>query len=60
MSEWKDDFVRLAIEFDFPIHRSYHDLNEKEKDLLWQGNKKIPGLDIFFKTLEEKSYKILA
>ena len=58
MSEWKDDFVRLAIEFDFPIHRSYHDLNEKEKDLLWQGNKKIPGLDIFFKTLEEKSYKI--
>lgn len=58
MSEWKDDFVKLAIEFDFPIHRSYHDLNEKEKDLLWQGNKKIPGLNVFFKSLEEKSYKI--
>ena len=58
MSEWKDDFVKLAIEFDFPIHRSYHDLNEKEKNLLWQGNKKIPGLNIFFKSLEEKSYKI--
>ncbi len=58
MSEWKDDFVKLAIEFDFPIHRSYHDLNEKERNLLWQGNKKIPGLNAFFKSLEEKSYKI--
>ena len=58
MSEWKDDFVRLAIEFDFPVHRSYHDLNEKERDLIWQGNKKIPGLHAFFKSLEEKSYKI--
>lgn len=58
MSEWKEDFVRLALEFDFPVHRSYHDLNEKEKDLLWQGNKKIPGLVTFFKSLEEKSYKI--
>lgn len=58
MSEWKDEFVRMAIEYDFPVHRSYHDLNEKEKDLLWQGNDKLTGINGFFKYLEEKSYKI--
>ncbi len=58
MSEWKDEFVRMAIEYDFPVHRSYHDLNEMEKDLLWQGNDKIAGINGFFKYLEEKSYKI--
>lgn len=58
MSEWKDEFVRMAIEYDFPVHRSYHELNEKEKDLLWQGNNKIAGINGFFKYLEEKSYKI--
>ncbi len=58
MSEWKDDFVKKAIHFDFPIHRSYYDLTEVEKDLLWQGNGKVSGINQFFKYIEEKSYKI--
>ena len=58
MSAWKDEFVHLAIEYDFPVHRSYHDLSEAEKDLLWQGNAKVAGINAFFKYLEEKSYKI--
>ncbi|MES2618435.1 MAG: excinuclease ABC subunit UvrA [Bacteroidota bacterium] len=58
MSEWREDFVKKAIHFDFPVHRAYFDLNEKEKDLLWQGNAKVGGLNEFFKSLEEQSYKI--
>lgn len=58
MSEWKDEFVRMAIEYDFPVHRSYYELSESEKDLLWQGNEKVQGINAFFTHLEEKSYKI--
>lgn len=58
MSEWKDEFVRMAIEYDFPVHRSYYELTEAEKDLLWQGNAKVQGINAFFAYLEEKSYKI--
>lgn len=58
MSEWREAFVKQAIHFDFPVHRSYYDLNEAEKDLLWQGNAKLQGLNDFFKYIETQSYKI--
>ncbi|RYD76959.1 MAG: excinuclease ABC subunit A [Sphingobacteriales bacterium] len=58
MSEWKDDFVKAARKYDFPIHRSYSELNEKEKQLLWRGNKDISGILDFFKYVESKTYKI--
>ncbi|MGB5362938.1 MAG: excinuclease ABC subunit UvrA, partial [Aureibaculum sp.] len=47
-----------AYKFDFPIHKPYYELNEEQKQLLWQGNKYFNGLNSFFKYLEEKSYKI--
>ena len=58
MSEWKEEFIRMAIEYDFPVHRSYYELSEKEKSLLWDGNQKVQGINAFFKYQEEKSYKI--
>ncbi|MDP2175866.1 MAG: excinuclease ABC subunit UvrA [Bacteroidota bacterium] len=58
MSEWKESFVKSAINLDFPIHRSYYDLTEKEIDLLWQGGKGVNGINAFFKNIEEQSYKI--
>lgn len=58
MSEWKEEFIRSSLEFDFPIHRSYYELNVGEKKLLWEGNAKVNGINQFFKYLEEKSYKI--
>ncbi|MCC6817678.1 MAG: excinuclease ABC subunit UvrA [Bacteroidia bacterium] len=58
MSEWKEEFVRMAIEFDFPVQISYYELNESEKDLLWQGNVKVQGINAFFSYIEEKAYKI--
>lgn len=58
MSEWREEFVKNAIHFDFPVHRSYAALSKKEKDLLWKGNDQVAGINAFFTHLEEKSYKI--
>ncbi len=58
MQEWKHEFARQAVMHDFPVHRSYYDLNETEKDILWKGSKGLKGLNYFFKYLEEKTYKI--
>ncbi|TXC77142.1 excinuclease ABC subunit UvrA [Luteibaculum oceani] len=58
MGEWKDQLIRSASEFNFPIHRPINELSEKEYELLWNGNKHFKGLNRFFKYLEEKSYKI--
>ena len=58
MREWNDVLVKNALKFDFPIHRQYNQLTEKEQKLLWTGNSYFRGLDTFFKELEEQTYKI--
>ena len=58
MQEWKDQFIRGASKTNFPIHRPYFELTDKEKDMLWSGSKHFRGLDEFFKYIESKSYKI--
>ena len=56
--DYKEALIDNAYKFDFPIHKPYFELNEEQKQLLWQGNKYFNGLNSFFKYLEEKSYKI--
>jgi excinuclease ABC subunit A len=58
MSWYKDELVKHAYKFDFPIHKPYFELTEEQKDILWKGNKYFQGLNGFFKELEEKNYKI--
>lgn len=58
MGKWLKALIDNSLKFDFPIHRAYADLTEKEKKLLWTGNKYFGGLDDFFKDLEEQTYKI--
>lgn len=58
MSEWKREFIRNASHYDFPIHRPYYELTDKETDLLWHGAKGLHGIDDFFKMVEENQYKI--
>ena len=58
MSEWKKEFIRHAEAENFPIHRPYKDLSEKEKHLLWHGNKHVKGIYDCFKFIEKNSYKI--
>ena len=58
MSEWKTQFIHAAGKYDFPIHRPYFELSEKERDLLWHGAKGLHGIDDFFKMVTENQYKI--
>ena len=58
MSWYKDELVKHAYKFDFPIHKPYFELYDSQKDLIWTGNQYFQGLNSFFKELEEKNYKI--
>jgi excinuclease ABC subunit A len=58
MSWYKDEFVKHAYKFDFPVHKPFFELTEAQKDLIWKGNQYFQGLNDFFKELEEKNYKI--
>ncbi|WP_291287650.1 excinuclease ABC subunit UvrA [Flavobacterium sp.] len=58
MSWYKDELVKHAYKFDFPIHKPYFELSEEQKEVLWKGNQYFQGLNDFFKELEEKNYKI--
>lgn len=58
MGAWREDFIRLALSADFPIHKPYRELSKEQKKLLWDGTKTLPGIHDFFRYVEEKSYKI--
>ena len=58
MSWYKDELIKKAYQFDFPIHKPYFELSEEQKELIWTGNSYFQGLNDFFKELEEKNYKI--
>lgn len=56
--EWLTPLLKSGIKFDFPIHRAYNDLTDKEKELLWTGNEYFLGLNDFFKYLESHVHEI--
>jgi excinuclease ABC subunit A len=58
MSAWKDKLIYKADRINFPIHKPYNELNEKQLDILWRGTRGWGGIDGFFKYLDEKKYKI--
>ena len=55
MSEWKRYFIQGAHRLNFPVHKPYYELSEKEKETLWNCER---GIYAFFNHLEEKKYKI--
>jgi len=58
MSWYKNEFVRNAHLFDFPVHKAIIDLSEEQLQTLWEGNEHVMGLNGFFKEVEEQTYKI--
>ena len=58
MSWYKDQLVNNSHKFDFPIHKPYFELSDKQKRLIWNGNEHFEGLNSFFAELESKAYKI--
>ena len=58
MRLWKDELVRNAPKFGFPIHKPYYELTAQEKRLLWSGNDWFHGLNDFFDYLARERYKV--
>ena len=58
MGEWKQQLIRTADRFGFPIHIPYYELTDAQRQLLWTGNAYFEGLNAFFKHLEANQYKI--
>ncbi|HFK5571967.1 excinuclease ABC subunit A [Elizabethkingia anophelis] len=59
MKEWKAAFIKKVAK-DFPIHKPYFQLTKEQRQFLWRGDKSanFPGVDNFFKMLEENLHKI--
>jgi len=55
---YKNGLINNAYKFDIPIHKPWFQLTDKQKKLIWDGNKSFEGLHDFFNHLESKSYKI--
>ena len=55
---WKEQFIRAAKNFNFPIHAPIIDLTKEQYNLLWQGNSYANGIDDFFKEVEQNLYKV--
>jgi len=58
MSWYKEQLINNAYKFDFPIHKPFFQLTKEQKQVIWNGNELFTGLNVFFKELEEKNYKI--
>ncbi|MEJ7611602.1 MAG: excinuclease ABC subunit UvrA [Ferruginibacter sp.] len=55
---WKENFIRAAKKFDFPVHKPVMDLTDAQLNDLWKGNQYVNGIDDFFKEVEQNLYKV--
>ncbi len=58
MSSYKNQLIKNAHKFDFPIHKPIVQLTKEQYNLLWEGNQYFEGINSFFKMLSKESYKI--
>jgi excinuclease ABC subunit A len=58
LSSWKDQFVKAAKKFNFPVHKPVMDLTEVQANDLWNGNEYVQGINDFFKEVEANLYKV--
>ncbi len=58
LGKWKDDFIRAARKFDFPVHKAIADLSAEQYRILWEGNQHVYGINDFFREVEQNLYKV--
>lgn len=58
LGQWKEQFIRGAKQFDFPIHRPVMDLTAEQLAQLWNGNGHVEGISAFFREVEQNLYKV--
>ncbi len=55
---WREQFIKGAKHFNFPVHKPIIDLNEEQLNYLWEGNGATQGINDFFKEVEQNLYKV--
>jgi excinuclease ABC subunit A len=55
---WREQFIKGAKKFNFPVHKPIADLTPKQYDILWEGNEYAHGINEFFKEVEQNLYKV--
>jgi len=55
---WRQNFVKGAKKFNFPVHKSIADLTGKQVKQLWEGSDGVFGINDFFKDVESQLYKV--
>ena len=58
LGKWRENFIRAARRFDFPVHAPIADLTAEQYRILWKGNQFAEGIDDFFKEVEQNLYKV--
>ena len=58
LGRWREDFIRAAKRFDFPVHKPIIDLTKDQYQTLWSGNSYANGINDFFKEVEQNLYKV--
>ncbi|MEO7530891.1 MAG: excinuclease ABC subunit UvrA [Sediminibacterium sp.] len=55
---WREQFVKNAGKFNFPIHKPIIDLTKQQLKQLWEGEGNVQGINDFFKEVEQNLYKV--
>lgn len=58
LGAWKEQFIKAAKKFNFPIHTAIIDLTKAQYKELWEGNSYVNGINDFFKEVEQNLYKV--
>ena len=58
LGKWKENFVKGARKFNFPVHKPIVDLSPEQYRILWEGNQHVYGINDFFKEVEQNLYKV--
>ena len=55
---WKEQFIKGAAQFNFPVHKPIAELSAAQYEQLWNGHGKVYGIHDFFKEVEQNLYKV--
>lgn len=55
---WRQNFIKGAKKFNFPVHKPVADLTDKQLLQLWEGSDGVYGINDFFKDVESQLYKV--
>ncbi len=58
MDWWRQNFIKGAKKFDFPVHKPVADLSAVQLEQLWAGSHGVYGIRDFFKDVESQLYKV--